>query len=46
LITKRTLDSDAASSIRVIAFFDDNVSKQGKAMEGIPILHPLSLKVF
>ncbi len=46
LITKRTLDSDAASSIRVIAFFDDNISKQGKAMEGIPILHPLKSESF
>jgi FlaA1/EpsC-like NDP-sugar epimerase len=46
LITKRTLDSDAASSIRVIAFFDDNVSKQGKAIEGIPILHPLKSESF
>lgn len=41
LITKRTLDSDAASSLKVIAFLDDNSSKQGKAIEGIPILHPL-----
>lgn len=46
LITKRTLDRDAAASLRVVGFIDDNSSKQGKAIEGVPILHPLKLENF
>jgi FlaA1/EpsC-like NDP-sugar epimerase len=46
LITKRTLDRDTVSGSKVVAFIDDNASKQGKAIEGIPILHPLKLESF
>lgn len=46
LITKRTLDSDASSSMKVLAFIDDNTSKQGKAIEGIPILSPFKSEQF
>ncbi len=46
LITKRTLDRDAAASLRVVGFIDDNSSKQGKAIEGVPILHPSKLENF
>lgn len=37
LITKRTLDRDAASKYKVVAFIDDNEKKGGKFLEGVPI---------
>ncbi len=37
LIAKRTLDRDAGSRVRVIAFIDDNRQKAGKSLEGVPI---------
>lgn len=39
LITKRTLDRDAASNLRVKAFVDDDQSKAGKKLEGSTIYH-------
>lgn len=39
LITKRTLDRDAASSLQVVGFIDDNPTKQNKSLEGVPIIH-------
>jgi FlaA1/EpsC-like NDP-sugar epimerase len=37
LFTKRALDRDAGSKYRVLAFIDDDKTKVGKHMEGIPI---------
>ena len=37
VITKRTLDRDAGSRYKVIAFVDDNPAKAGKTLEGIRI---------
>ncbi len=39
IITKRTLDRDAATKYEVIAFIDDDSSKVGKKLEGSPIYH-------
>lgn len=39
LITKRTLDRDAGTKYRVVAFLDDDPHKQGKRAEGIRIFH-------
>ena len=38
IITKRTLDRDAGSKYKVIAFIDDDKNKVGKKMEGILIM--------
>jgi FlaA1/EpsC-like NDP-sugar epimerase len=35
IITKRTLDRDAAIKYKVVGFIDDDEKKQGKSMEGI-----------
>lgn len=37
LITKRTLDRDAGTKYKVLAFIDDNPKKVGKKIEGITI---------
>ena len=37
IITKRAIDRDAGSKYRVLAFFDDDIRKAGKKIEGIPI---------
>jgi FlaA1/EpsC-like NDP-sugar epimerase len=37
IITKRTLDRDAGTKYKVLAFIDDDVKKQGKQLEGISI---------
>ncbi len=37
LITKRTLDRDAGTKYKVIAFIDDDVSKHGRKLEGTTI---------
>jgi FlaA1/EpsC-like NDP-sugar epimerase len=37
LITKRTLDRDAGTKYRVMAFIDDDVSKHGRQLEGVTI---------
>jgi len=39
IITKRAIDRDAGSKYKVLAFFDDDVKKVGKKIEGIPIYH-------
>lgn len=39
LITKRTLDRDAGTSYRVVAFLDDDPHKRGKRAEGVMIYH-------
>jgi FlaA1/EpsC-like NDP-sugar epimerase len=38
IITKRTLDRDAGTKYKVLAFIDDNSKIQGKKLEGISIL--------
>ncbi len=43
LITKRTLDRDAGSNLRVKAFVDDDESKSGRKLEGITIYHTSKL---
>lgn len=43
LITKRTLDRDAGTQYKVVAFVDDNSSKAGKTIEGIKIYDSRSL---
>ena len=40
IITKRTLDRDAGSKYRVLAFIDDDPSKYGRKLEGISISNP------
>ncbi|PLX22760.1 MAG: polysaccharide biosynthesis protein [Marinilabiliales bacterium] len=40
VITKRTLDRDAESKHKVIAFFDIEESNIGKTLEGVTIYHP------
>lgn len=39
LITKRTLDRDAGTRYRVVAFLDDDPRKSGKRAEGVAIYH-------
>lgn len=43
LITKRTIDRDAASNQRVRAFVDDDLSKSGRKLEGATIYHTSKL---
>jgi FlaA1/EpsC-like NDP-sugar epimerase len=43
LITKRTIDRDAASNQRVRAFVDDDESKSGRKLEGATIYHTSKL---
>ncbi len=38
IITKRTLDRDAGTKYKVLAFIDDDKKKQGKKLEGATIL--------
>ncbi|OFX22145.1 MAG: polysaccharide biosynthesis protein [Bacteroidetes bacterium GWA2_31_9b] len=45
IITKRTLDRDAETKHKVIAFLDTNESLYGKALEGVSIYQPESLEV-
>ena len=40
LITKRTLDRDAGTKYRVLAFIDDDTSKHGRKLEGSTIYSP------
>lgn len=39
LITKRSLDRDAGSKYKVVAFVDDDDRKTGMKLEGVPIFH-------
>ncbi|MEI7724606.1 MAG: nucleoside-diphosphate sugar epimerase/dehydratase [Bacteroidota bacterium] len=40
ITAKRTLDRDAGTKYKVLAFIDDHGSKQGKKLEGVDILPP------
>ncbi len=40
ITAKHTLDRDAGTQYKVLAFIDDNLGKQGKKLEGIDILGP------
>jgi len=37
IITKRTMDRDAGTKYKVLAFIDDDTKKQGKKLEGVSI---------
>ena len=43
ITAKRTLDRDAGTKYKVLAFIDDHSSKQGKKLEGVDILSPAKL---
>ncbi len=43
ITAKRTLDRDAGTKYKVLAFLDDNSNKQGKKLEGVDILSPAKL---
>jgi FlaA1/EpsC-like NDP-sugar epimerase len=43
IVVKRTLDRDAGTRYKVMAFIDDNSRKQGKKLEGADILPPEKL---
>ena len=44
IITKRTLDRDAAVRYKVIAFIDDDNKKSGRSLEGVFIYNPSKLE--
>ncbi len=44
VITKRTLDRDAAVKYKVIGFIDDNEKKKGRSLEGVFIYPPSKLE--
>lgn len=46
IITKEVLDHDLTSNIKVVAFIDDDKQKQGKVMNGVPIISFNLLKKF
>ena len=46
IITKEVLDHDLTSNIKVVAFIDDDKQKQGKVMNGVPIISFNLLKNF
>ncbi len=43
IATKHSLDQESRIKYQVVAFLDDNSSLQGKAIEGIPVMAPLSI---
>ena len=43
VITKRTLDRDAGTRYRVVAFIDDSRKKAGSRLEGVTVYHTSSL---
>jgi FlaA1/EpsC-like NDP-sugar epimerase len=43
IVVKRTLDRDAGTRYKILAFIDDNPRKQGKKLEGADILPPEKL---
>jgi FlaA1/EpsC-like NDP-sugar epimerase len=45
IITKRTLDRDAAIKYRVVGFIDDDIRKHGRSLEGIFIHSPAKMEV-
>lgn len=44
IITKRTLDRDAAIKYKVVGFVDDDYKKQGRSMEGVFVYSPEKLE--
>jgi FlaA1/EpsC-like NDP-sugar epimerase len=44
IITKRTLDRDAAIKYKVIGFVDDDEKKHGRSLEGVFIYKPSRLQ--
>jgi len=44
VIAKRTLDRDAGTKYKVLAFIDDDKRKSGKRLEGVYIVNPDGLK--
>ena len=44
IITKRTLDRDAAVRYKVVAFIDDDLGKKGRSLEGVFIQDSSSLE--
>lgn len=44
IITKRTLDRDAAIKYRVVGFIDDDAGKKGRSLEGVFIYPPNKLE--
>ncbi|MGD9493219.1 MAG: polysaccharide biosynthesis protein [Bacteroidales bacterium] len=44
IITKRAIDRDAGTKYKVLAFFDDDIRKAGKKIEGIPIYNAEKLE--
>lgn len=40
LITKHTIERETKASNNILAFIDDNQTKVGKYIEGIPVFHP------
>ncbi|MCK4677747.1 MAG: polysaccharide biosynthesis protein, partial [Bacteroidales bacterium] len=44
VITKRALDRDAGSKLKVIGFIDDDKKKAGKKLEGVDIFGPEKMK--
>lgn len=44
IITKRTLDRDAAIKFKVVGFIDDDIKKSGKSMEGVFVYGPSKLE--
>lgn len=44
IITKRTLDRDAAIKYKVVGFIDDDPKKEGKSMEGVFVFGPHKLE--
>lgn len=45
IITKRTLDRDAAIKYKVVGFIDDDGKKHGKSMEGVFVFGPEKLEL-
>ncbi len=45
MITKQVIESDDASDLRVVAFYEDNVNKVGKVINGTPILLAEDLEI-
>jgi FlaA1/EpsC-like NDP-sugar epimerase len=44
IITKRTLDRDAAVKYRVVGFIDDDLKKSGRSLEGVFVFSPDKLE--
>lgn len=44
VISKRTMDRDAANKYKILAFIDDNEKKKGRKIEGIQVYHSSQLE--